>query len=137
MAKSEFNPYICIRNLITNNMKKIILPLILLSTVSFSQVINQKEIKSDYVQIVGTSNPNCEMNGKTKLAYGQLVSVDLGQKQNVWTIKDNKLLDDDGCSVNSVVDALDIVINNGYKLIISSSILVGEKNICSYLLKKK
>ena len=122
-------------------MKKIILPLLLLSTVSFSQVINRKETKSDYVQIVGTSNltkVNCEMNGEqAKLSCGQVVSINFGQKQN--DLKREDILDVNGCSVklDSIIEAFDFMCNSGYEFVTASSTIVGDQNVYRYLLKKK
>lgn len=126
-------------------MKKIILPLLLLSTVSFSQTINGKnlkEIKSDYVRIIGASHvnkANCEMNGEqTKISCGRVISIDFDRKQNVLKGEDD-ILDVNGCSVNlgSVIEAFDFMCNSGYEFVTASSTIVGDKNVYQYLLKRK
>ncbi len=118
-------------------MKKLLILIALLSSKSFAQTVNDiplKDIKSEYVQIVGT--------GKF-LSEKITIELDFGQKSSAWTKKDTQLLDAEGKKVelNSMIDALNFMVANGYEFVqayvITIPTLGGNQNVYHYLLRKK
>ena len=118
-------------------MKKIILSLsIMLTTIftSFGQAtvngtpINELDV--DYVQIVGKGN-----------LMGTKVTIDLefGQQNKLFSYGDTKILDSDGSALklNSMVDALNFMSDNGYEFVAAYAITMGNSNVYHFLMKKK
>jgi|TARA_R110000868_G_scaffold84_10_gene900 hypothetical protein len=118
-------------------MKKIILSLSILMTTIFTSfgqaTVNGSPINGldvDYVQIVGRSN-----------LMGTKVTVDLefGQQNKLFSNEDTKILDSDGSTLklNSMVDALNFMSDNGYDFVAAYAITIGNQNVYHFLMKKK
>lgn len=112
--------------------------IILLSFLPFCLVAQSKyfvngvpldSVKAEYVQIVGTSKLF-----STKLT----IDIDFGQNDNLWKSSDTKLVDDKGktVSLNSMIDALNFMVSNGYEYVNSYAITVSNQNIYHYLCRK-
>lgn len=99
----------------------------------YSQTVNDiplKDIKVDYIQIVGTS----------KMFSSKLtINLDFGQRDKLFNAKDTQLRDEDGklLDFNSMIDALNFFSMNGYEFADAYAITISNKNVYHFLLKKK
>jgi len=86
-------------------------------------------MKAEYVQIVGTSKLL-----STKLT----IEIDFGQFDNLFKASDTQLLDSNGKKVdlNSMIDALNFMVSQGYEYVNSYALTVGNQNVYHYLLRK-
>jgi len=115
-------------------MKKIIFTLFtaLISVVSFSQTVNDiplKEIDVEYVQIVGTSK---------FLSTKVTIEIDFGQKTKFFSSgKETDIKDEKGEKLvfNSMIDALNFMVENGFEFVNAYAISVGNQNVYHYLLR--
>ena len=116
-------------------MKKLLLFLILLFAANaFSQTINDtplKDIDVEYIEIVGTS----------KLFSNKVtVELDFGQKTSFFnTGAETVLRGEDGKAINfnSMIDALNYMVKNGYEFVQAYAITLSQQNVYHYLLRKK
>ena len=115
-------------------MKKslFVLPLIFLALFSEAQTVNDiplKDIKTEYIQIVGTSKLL-----STKLT----IEIDFGQANKIFDGNDTQLKDNDGKRIvfNSMIDALNFMSSNGYEFVQAYAITVSNQNIYHYLMRK-
>lgn len=107
--------------------------LLLMSMRTTAQTVNSiplKDIRSEYIQIVGT----------TVLMSAKLtIEIDFGQMSNIWRAKDNVILDENGKSMkfNSMIDALNFFAKYGYEFVTAYTVTLGNTNVYHYLLRKK
>lgn len=102
-------------------------------TLSYGQTVNGvplKDIEVEYVEIVGTS---VFMSNKVT------INIDFGQRTKLFSNGQTKLLGDDGnpIKLNSMIDALNFMSENGYMFVSSYVLTVSNQNVYHYLLKKK
>ena len=92
------------------------------------QPINSIDV--EYVRIVGTSNL---LNTKVT------IDLEFGQQNKLFSTKDTKILNSDGSPLvlNSMVDALNFMSENGYEFISAYAITTGNQNVYHYLKKRK
>ena len=116
-------------------MKKVLLLLLLVMSVSFSSVAQDKKTSNyAYCEIVGTSNFS---GSKIK------VEVDFGQDKKLWGQNiTGKLLDEKGEEVkfNSMVDAMNYMSNLGWEFVQAYVMPIAgmsKENYYHFLLKKK
>lgn len=89
-----------------------------------------KDIKSEYVQIKGTS----------KLLSSKInIELDFGQHNKYFKVKDTQLMDENDklITLNSMVDALNFMTKYGYEFVQAYAFSVGNQNVYHYLLRKK
>lgn len=116
-------------------MKKLLVLVALIFTpFIYSQTINDvpiKDIDVDYIQIVGTSRL---MSDKVT------IEIDFGQDTKFFDFKDEKRIKDvEGKSLkfNSMIDALNFWVANGYSFVQAYAFSVGSnQNVYHYLLRK-
>jgi hypothetical protein len=118
-------------------MKNILLLLTLsfLSVTASSQII----VGEEKVDINSLDIEYCQIVGYNKSLLGQkiIVTVDYGQKFN-W-FKRQHIEDKDGKALvfNSMIDALNFMLKNGWEYEHNYAVSTGSSNIYHYLLKKK
>ena len=86
-------------------------------------------IKTEYVQIIGTS----------KLLSTKLnIDLDFGQYNSIWKYSDTEVKNSLGKRVdlNSMIDALNFMVKNGYEYVNSYAITVSNQNVYHYLLRR-
>ena len=86
-------------------------------------------IDLEYIQIVGT----------TKILSNKLnIELDFGQHNNIWKTSDSELKDSNGKKVvfNSMIDALNFMVKNGYEYVNSYVMAKGDQNVYHYLLRR-
>jgi hypothetical protein len=87
-------------------------------------------IKTEYVQIVGTS----------KLFSTKInVELDFGKLNSLWKASDTFIKDKDGklLTLNSMIDALNFMVSNGYEFVQAYAFSVnGGQNVYHYLMRK-
>ncbi len=86
-------------------------------------------IKTEYVEIVGTS----------KLLSTKLnIDLDFGQYNSIWKYSDTEVKNSLGKRVdlNSMIDALNFMVKNGYEYVNSYAITVNNQNVYHYLLRR-
>lgn len=114
-------------------MKTLIFALCLFAFgISNAQSINGTklaDIKSAYVEIVGTSN---------LMGTRVTIEMDFGQAVNIWRSKDNVIIDDAGKAMrfNTMIDALNFMTKYGYDFVTAYAVTMGNQNVYHYLLKK-
>lgn len=88
------------------------------------------DIKSSYVEIVGTSNI---------MGTRVIISLDFGQAVNIWKGKDDVIMDDSGkmMKFNTMIDALNFMTKYGYEFTAAYAVTMGNQNVYHYLLHKK
>jgi hypothetical protein len=89
-----------------------------------------KDIDVEYVQIVGTSK---------LLSNKVMIEIDFGQHNKIFQTKDTVLKDKDGrpMVLNSMVDALNFMVENGYEFVQAYAFAAGNQSVYHYLLKRK
>ena len=116
-------------------MKKIILLLLFIPTITFSQSVNGvpfAEIDTPFIEIVGTQKA---------LLSKVTIFIDFGQRTKLFgsNKKQFSILDSDGKKVefNSMIDALNFMTLNGYVFEQAYAVSVGPNNVYHYLMSKK
>ena len=116
-------------------MKKILLSVVLICLGSNlkAQFVNDvplKDIDVEYMEIVGF----------TKLMSTKLnIELDFGQRVSFWHAgKETVLQDADGKAIvfQSMVDALNFMVKNGYEFVTAYAVTSGNQNVYNYLLRK-
>lgn len=89
---------------------------------------SQSEKVEQYCQIIGMSKP---------FSSKVTISVDYGEESGFW--KDNRLKNDDGTvkKFNSMIDALNFMGNEGWKLVNAFPITTGSQNVYHFVFKKE
>ncbi len=115
-------------------MKKLILILLFIPAITYSQSINGvpfSEIDSEYIEIVGTAKA---------LSNKVTINIDFGQSTKLLgsSKKQFSILDEDNKKVefNSMIDALNFMTKNGYKFEQAYVVTTGGSNVYRYLLSK-
>jgi len=100
----------------------------------YSQTVNDipiKDIDVEFVQIVGTS----------KLLSSQVtIQIDFGQRTKLFTsYKETVIRDEQGkpLVLNSMVDALNFMSQNGYDFVNAYALTIGNSNVYHFLLQKR
>ncbi|MHA3788339.1 hypothetical protein ACX0HA_09035 [Flavobacterium hauense] len=116
-------------------MKKLLIAALLLcAPIAYCQTVNDvpiKDIKVEYVQIVGTSKMM-----STKLN----IQLDFGQKTGFFSGGKEQLVKDasgNKLEFNSMIDALNFMGENGYEFISAYAAEFSGQNVYHYLLRKK
>jgi hypothetical protein len=118
-------------------MKKLILIILFISPISFSQTVNDipfSEIKADYITVYAY---NKFLSNKLK------VHVDFGQFNSIWRDKDTRFRGRDGKSVqfNSISHVLNYFSSNGYDLISTNvygiNAAIGHTIYYTIIMRKK
>ena len=104
-----------------------------LSVAGVAQTVNNvplKDIKTEYVQIVGSSNL---LN--TRIS----IELDFGQVNNYWSQRDTQLRDEKDKKVvfNSMIDALNFMSQNGYEFVQAYVFDIGNQQVYHYLMRRK
>lgn len=105
----------------------------LVSLQSYSQTVNDvpvSQLDADYIQIVGTQ----------KLLSTQVtIQIDYGQRDKVWKASDTQVKDAEGRLVvlNSMIDALNFMSENGYEFVDAYVITISNQNVYHYMMRKK
>jgi len=115
-------------------MKKLLLLLsgLLVSYFSYSQTANDvplKDIDVEYVQIVGTAK---------FLSSKVFINIDFGQKTKFFSGGKETIIKDENGEVmhfNSMIDALNFMVKNGFEFVNAYAINVGGQNVYHYLLR--
>lgn len=100
----------------------------------YTQTVNDiplKDIDVEYVQIVGTSR---------FLSNKLTIEIDFGQVDKLFSSdKDTRLKDVNGKNLifNSMIDALNFMIDNNYEFVQAYAFAVNNQNVYHYLLRKK
>jgi hypothetical protein len=100
----------------------------------YSQTVNDvpiKDIDVDYVEIVGTSRV---------LSNKLSIEMDFGQENKLFSSdKDTRVKDVNGRNMifNSMIDALNFMIKNGYEFVQAYAFAASNQNVYHYLLRKK
>ena len=119
-------------------MKKTISITLILIFLGLSQVFSQtingiplKEVDVEFVQIVGTA----------KLLSTQLnIQIDFGQRTKLFTANKETILRDEQGNplvLNSMVDALNFMSQNGYDFLNAYALTMGSQNVYHFLLKRR
>ncbi|MBK8516029.1 MAG: hypothetical protein IPL55_06985 [Saprospiraceae bacterium] len=93
------------------------------NTKFFVNIVPLDSIKTEYVEVIGTS----------KLLSSKLnIELDFGQFNSIWKNSDTRLTNDQGKKVdlNSMIDALNFMSQNGYEYI--DSYVLSNGNVISY-----
>jgi hypothetical protein len=96
---------------------------------SNAQTVNDiplKDIKAEYVQIVGTTR---------FMSLKLTININYGQEPD----EESKVRDENGKKVifNSMVDALNFMTKYGYEFVTAYALTVGNQNVYHFLLKRK
>ena len=114
--------------------------LLLLLTLSFLSITASSQIVvgEEKVDINSLDIEYCQIVGYNKSLLGQkiIVTVDYGQKFNLF--KRQHIEDKDGKALvfNSMIDALNFMLKNGWEYEHNYTVSTGGSNIYHYLLKK-
>lgn len=115
-------------------MKKLIILLLFVPVISFSQSVNGvpfAEIDSPFIEIVGTQKV---------LSSKVTIFIDFGQRTKLFgnNKKQFSILDKEGKKVefNSMIDALNFMTTNGYKFEQAYVVTVGNSSTYHYLMSK-
>jgi hypothetical protein len=115
-------------------MKNIILLALMLAPfiASAQVVVNGTDINSqpdvEYVQLVGVNKPFSDK---------VIVSIDYGQDAKMFESQAIKGPDGKPVNFNSMVSALNFMVENGWMYVNSYPIWNGQSNVYHYLLKRK
>ena len=104
----------------------------LIGTIS-AQTINNvpiTEIDAEYMRIIGYAKL---MSNKVK------VSLDFGQRNSVWTGKDDIIKDENGKNVvfNSMIDALNFMAENKYEYVNSYGVINSNNQVIDFIILRK
>lgn len=80
----------------------------------------------------------CEVLGMTGVFSSKVtINIDYGEAKSVW--KDNRLKNEDGSvkKFNSMIDALNFMGSDGWKLVNAFPITIGNQNVYHYVFKKE
>ena len=117
------------------NMKKLIILLLFVPVISFSQSVNGvpfAEIDSPFIEIVGTQK---------LLSSKVTIFIDFGQRTKLFgnNKKQFSILDKEGKKVefNSMIDALNFMTTNGYVFEQAYTVTIGQSNVYHFLMSKK
>ncbi len=119
-----------------NKMKRLLFTVVvgMCTMAGYTQTVNDiplKDIDVEYVQIVGTSR---------FLSNKLTIEIDFGQVDKLFSSdKDTRLKDVNGKNLifNSMIDALNFMIDNNYEFVQAYAFAVNNQNVYHYLLRKK
>lgn len=80
----------------------------------------------------------CEVVGMARIMSSKVnIIIDYGEAQSVW--KDNRVKNEDGSvkKFNSMIDALNFLGSNGWKLVNAFPISTGGQDVYHYVFKKE